>query len=104
MSHQIAIVATVRPGKADELARVLAEGPPFDLAERGFTKHAAFLGDNEVVLVFEGEQPLTDARKLLKTVGLGHITRLVTLAASPRLLCRSFVWTADAEREVIGVR
>jgi hypothetical protein len=53
---QIAIIATLKPGAADDARRLLAEGPPFDLARRGFERHSVFLSPNELVFVFEGTE------------------------------------------------
>ena len=94
MSHQIAVIADIRPGKRERLKAELEQGPPFDLAEHGFTRHHAFLGETDVVLVFEGDRPLGDARKLAASLGLTHLTRMATLAANPRVLSESFTWEA----------
>ena len=81
MSHQIAVIAQIRPGKRAELERTLDQGPPFSLAEHGLTRHVAFLGDTDVVLVFEGDQPFGDVRRLAASLGLGHLTKMATLIA-----------------------
>ena len=94
MLHQIAVVAQVRPGKRDELERTLDQGPPFSLAEHGLTRHVAFLGDTDVVLIFEGEQPFGDVRQLAASLGLGHLTKMATLVANPRVLSHTFAWGA----------
>ena len=94
MSHQIAVIAQIRAGKRDELERTLDQGPPFSLAEHGLIRHVAFLGDTDVVLVFEGERPFGDVRRLAASLGLGHLTKMATLVANPRVLPQSFVWSA----------
>lgn len=94
MSHQIAVIAQIRPGKRDELERTLDQGPPFSLAEHGLTRHVAFLGDTDVVLIFEGEQPFGDVRRLAASLGLGHLTKMATLVANPRVLAQTFAWDA----------
>lgn len=94
MSHQIAVVAQIRPGKRQQLEELLDQGPPFSLAEQGFTRHHVFLGDTDVVLVFEGDQPLGDARRLAASLGLSHLTKVATLASNPRVLSQYFVWEA----------
>jgi len=83
-------------GAADVLERTLDAGPPFSLAEHGLTRHLVFLGDTDVVLIFEGDQPLGDVRRLAASVGLGHLTKMATLVANPRVLPQSFVWNAAA--------
>jgi hypothetical protein len=96
MSHQIAVVAQIRPGKRQQLEELLDQGPTFSLADHGFTRHQEFLGDTDVVLVFEGDQPLGDARRLAASLGLGHLTKMATLASNPRVLSQSFVWEPAA--------
>ena len=98
MTHQIAVVAQIRPGKRRQLEQLLDQGPPFSLAEHGFTRHQAFLGDNDVVLLFEGDQPLGDARRLEASLGLSHLTKMATLASNPRVLSQSFAWEAADAR------
>ena len=100
--HQIAVIAQIRPGKRAELEELVRQGPPFDLAEHGFTRHAAFLGDNDIVLIFEGVQPVTDTRRLVSTLGVGHLANLGRLVSSPRMLGESFEWhpTLDAAHSI----
>jgi hypothetical protein len=97
VTHQIAVVAQIRPGKRQELERTLDAGPPFSLAEHGLTRHVAFLGDTDIVMIFEGDQPLGDVRRLAASLGLGHLTKMATLAANPRVLSQSFAWNAAVQ-------
>jgi hypothetical protein len=54
---RVAISATVRPGHREELEQELAAGPPFDLGAAGFDRHEVYLGESEVVFVFEAATP-----------------------------------------------
>jgi hypothetical protein len=93
MKHHVAVVGQIRPGKRDQLARVLEQGPPFDLASSGFTRHEAFLGDTTVVLIFEGEHAMADVHKLAASLPLTKVMRLGTLVGSPQVLSESWEWT-----------
>ena len=95
MAHQIAVIAAIRPGRRAELEQVLAGGPPFDLAEQGFTRHLAFVGEKEVVFVFEGEHATADARRLTSAIGITHLTRMARLISGPHVLTTSFAWEAE---------
>jgi len=44
--------------------RALLAGPPFDPAEAGLSAHAAYLSDDSVYLVFEGEAARAKALQL----------------------------------------
>ena len=94
MTHRVAVAARIREGKRDELSRRLAEGPPFDLAARGFTGHQAFLGEHTVVFVFEGAHPHSDLRDLAGWLPLGELTRMSMLVKSPELLAGFHDWPA----------
>jgi hypothetical protein len=95
MKHHVAVVAQIRPGKRDEVVRVLEKGPPFDLESHGFRRHEAFLGDTTLVLVFEGEHALTNVHKLAASLPLANVMRLGTLVSRPQVLSDSWTWDAE---------
>jgi hypothetical protein len=64
--EQYVISARLKRGRAVEAERELATGPPFDPAEVGLSKHAAYLTDGEVYLLFEGEAARTTAYRLAR--------------------------------------
>jgi hypothetical protein len=96
MSTRVAIAARIRPGKREQLARRLAEGPPFDLADRGFTRHQAFLGDQTVVFVFEGIGALERVNDLSRGLPITELARMGLLIQTPQVLPDSFEWQASA--------
>jgi hypothetical protein len=99
--RQAAIIAQIRPGKRADLKLLLRQGPPFDLEQQGFTRHQAFLGDTDLVLVFAGQQPVTDAQRLVSTLGASDLAKLGTLVSSPRMLAESFEWHATPNAQVV---
>jgi hypothetical protein len=64
--EQYVIAARLRPGKAAEAERALADGPPFDPARVGLSGHAAYLTDESVYLLFRGETARSTALRLAR--------------------------------------
>jgi hypothetical protein len=55
MMEQYIVSARLAPGKARDAERELETGPPFDPADVGLSAHAAYLTEQDIYLVFEGE-------------------------------------------------
>src|SRR6478672_3509152 len=64
MTDKISVIAQIRPGKREELERLLEKGPPFDLAAEGFERHEVFVGDSDVVFLFTGPGALTQLERM----------------------------------------
>lgn len=60
------ISARLKPGQAAAAERTLRSGPPFDPAEAGLSEHAAYLTDDSVYLVFDGEAAHVKAMRLAR--------------------------------------
>ena len=61
--ERVAIIARLKDRSETRAAELIAEGPPFGLAETGLVRHRVYLSASEVVFVFEGHQvdsPLTE--------------------------------------------
>ncbi len=56
----------LRPGATRAAEELLSQGPPFDPADAGLSAHAAYLTDDRVFLVFEGEAAHAKALDLAK--------------------------------------
>jgi hypothetical protein len=93
MDDQVVVVGTIRPGKREELEKLLAAGPPFDLAKSGFTNHYAFVGERTVVFVFEGVEAHQHLRDLTKRLPMKDLARLGMLVHHPELLTERVAWT-----------
>jgi hypothetical protein len=52
---QLVVVVPLKPGAADRARELIARGPPFELAETNFRRHAVHMTDHEVIFVFEAE-------------------------------------------------
>jgi hypothetical protein len=55
-----------KPGEAAAAEQLLLEGPPFDPGEAGFSAHEAYVGEDRVYLVFEGEAARSKALDLAR--------------------------------------
>jgi hypothetical protein len=60
------VTTRLKPGATRAAEDLLSQGPPFDPAEAGLSAHAAYLTDDRVFLVFEGEAAQTKARRLAR--------------------------------------
>jgi hypothetical protein len=99
MTDHIAILADIRPGQRAALERILQEGPPFDLAAEGFEHHEVFLGDAEVLFVFDGPSARTQVERLAATRSLlGAFVKMSSVVSAPRILEQTFQWDRRAER------
>lgn len=93
MTDKIAVIAQIRPGKRDEIERLLAEGPPFDLKAEGFEHHEVFLGDSDLVFVFTGPGAMSQLERLAGSRALfAHVLKMTAFLSAPRVLNQTFEW------------
>lgn len=60
------VTTRLKPGAARAAEELLQAGPPFDPGEAGLSAHAAYLTDDRIYLVFEGEAARGRALSLAK--------------------------------------
>jgi hypothetical protein len=97
MTDQIGILAQIRPGQRAALEALLREGPPFDLAAEGFEHHEVFLGDTDVVFLFDGPSARTQIQRMAATRSLlGAFMKMASLVSAPRILEQTFEWDRHA--------
>jgi hypothetical protein len=58
--------ARLTPGAKEPAEQLLRAGPPFDPTETGLSAHAAYLDDDSVYLVFEGDGARSKALRLAR--------------------------------------
>jgi hypothetical protein len=97
MNDQVVVVGSIRAGKREDLEKLLAAGPPFDLAESGFTNHYAFIGERTVVFVFEGAAAHAHLQDLSKRIPMRELARMGMLVHRPELLTERVSWTPTIE-------
>ena len=64
------VTTRLKPGAEPEAEELLSAGPPFDPADTNLSAHAAYLSNDSVFLVFEGEDAHATALQLAKKYAL----------------------------------
>ena len=52
--RRVVITAPLKAGSAQRVGEILREGPPFAVDETSLERHEVYLGDDELVFLFEG--------------------------------------------------
>jgi hypothetical protein len=97
--RQVAIIARLKDGAEARAAELLAKGPPFDPAERGFERHVVYLSATEVVFMFEGrevdsilDEMIAEPFSWLLSAALDEWRTLVD--EPPRIARPAYIWEA----------
>ena len=102
---RLMIVARLRDDAHDEAEVLLHEGPPFDAAQLGLDRHAAYLTAGEVVFVFEGPEVEWVVNDLLDDPRVASFfapwRKLVE--GSPRLAHERFYWSREQDKLGVGL-
>jgi hypothetical protein len=97
MTDKVAVMAQIRPGMRDELQRLLANGPPFDLAAEGFERHEVFLGDTDIIFIFTGPGALTQIERMAGSRALyAQVLKMNGFLSAPRILNQTYEWERGA--------
>lgn len=91
----VAVVAPIHEGTADVARRLVAEGPPLDVQELDLERHHVFVGEREVVFIFEGNDTAKAVDALSRSPGVLQAAarwRRI-LGGPPRLAEEHFFWT-----------
>jgi hypothetical protein len=97
---RVAIVARLKDGSGPRAARLIAGGPPFDLAEIGLASHSIYLSAGEVIFVFEGDQVEWAVDELIDNPFRHEMQSAfdqwrAIIDGSPRIAREQFGWHAD---------
>jgi hypothetical protein len=91
---RVVVVAPLRKGSLEKARALVAAGPPFDPAEKGFVRHEVFFTDTEAVFLFEGPAAGKVVQRLARDPATwraaGEWRRL--LAGTPRLARSGYTW------------
>lgn len=92
--HRFVLTADLRRGSAPQVARILREGPPFDIDRTSLERHEVFLSEDEIVFLFEGPHAEREAGRLLSGAGaLAQAGRIGGhLRGRPRTPEERFTW------------
>jgi len=95
--QRIAVVATLRPGTAEQAARLIELGPPFDPLDIGLERHMVFLAADTVVFVFEGANPHSVLNALTGDNGQSVLDAWEPLIdATPKVAHEAYSWISPA--------
>jgi hypothetical protein len=91
---RLVLVVPLKEGAREEARRLLAEGPPFSLAETRFDRHEVYLTASEAVFVFEApEEPATlDLRAEDPALWRAAAAWRRVMAGRPRVAETAFTW------------
>lgn len=92
---RVAVVVPIKRGSAEKARELVAEGPPFDLQLLELERHDVFVGEREVVFVFEGDSAAAAVDRLSRNPALlkAALRWRSILAGRPRLVEQRFGWT-----------
>jgi hypothetical protein len=98
------VTAQLREGSGPEVAELLRDGPPFDIEETTLLRHEVFLGENEVVFLFEGPHAEAEARRLmLDARALSRVRHLgAHIEGRPRMPTEVFRWERQTRLEGVA--
>ena len=96
MAERLAVVAKLRPGSREEASQILADGPPYGLADAGFRRHSVFIAEEAVVFIFEGPSIEGLVRELVNdpTSSAAFSAWGPLLEGTPSLAREEFHWEA----------
>ncbi|CAN5340458.1 hypothetical protein BH20ACT13_BH20ACT13_03570 [soil metagenome] len=87
------VVVSLKDGAIDRVRELVAQGPPFDLAETPLTRHELFLTQREAIFVFEADSD-DGLRMLLDELDIWAAAAVwgELVAGPPRLADVAYAW------------
>ena len=103
--NRLMIVARLKEGAHAEAEALLRQGPPFDPAELGFHRHAAYLTKGEVVFAFEAPEVEWVVNDIVDdpviSSAFGPWRKLIE--ETPRLAHEIFYWSRETSTLGVGL-
>jgi hypothetical protein len=109
--EQVAVIVSLRKGSVAKAKELIAQGPPFDPALFGLSRHEVFVGGREAVFVFTGPHVRDKLARATRnpTLWLAGLAWTACVAGRPRLSSARdagpeadtepvYSWVAPAER------
>jgi len=99
-AQRLAVVLPLKKGAREQARRLIEEGPPFDPALSSLERHLVFLGERELVFLFEGDEARRTIGELLSRAGVlkTALAWRPFLAGPPRVLENLYSWTKTLPR------
>jgi hypothetical protein len=90
----LVVILPLKEGKVERARELLAAGPPFDLEETGFDRHAVYVTNREILFVFEGGMPSATLTLPGEDPQVWHAAAAwqECLAEQPRVARTAFSW------------
>ena len=97
--RRFVVSARLRTGSTEQVRRLLAEGPPFDLEGTSLERHEVFLAKDELIFLFEGPHAERHARDLLQRPRVvGQLSRIAAhISGALRFPSEVFRWEREPE-------
>lgn len=97
--ERVALVLPLRQGAVEKAADLIAEGPPFELADKSLARHEVFLTGKEAIFVFTGADACASIRAILRDQSVWSAAERWSrcLSGRPRLAEAGFAWLSDDE-------
>jgi len=95
------VIVPLRKGSAAKARELIAQGPPFDPATVGLTRHEVFVSDSAALFLLEGPQIDETVERLLHDVSVwrGAVTWRPCLAGRPTLASPAYSWRNDGPNQ-----
>jgi len=92
---RVAVVVPIRHGSSEHARELVAEGPPFELESLELERHDVFVGEREVVFLFEGDSVPAAVEAISRNPAVlkAALRWRGILSGRPRLLEQRFGWT-----------
>jgi hypothetical protein len=103
--NRLMVVARLNDGAHEEAEKLLRQGPPFDVEELGFHRHAAYLTATEIVFLFEAPEVEWIVNDIVDdpviSTAFGAWEKLID--GPPRLAHERFYWSRDESSLGMGL-
>jgi len=92
--EQIAVVVPLKLEAVEAARALIAEGPPFDLADKSLARHEVFIAGEQAIFVFSGTDACESVRRILRdaTVWSAADQWESLLSGPPRVAETGFAW------------
>jgi hypothetical protein len=95
--QRVAVIATLKPDKAERARELVASGPPFDPDELGFERHHVYVSEGQAVFVFEGARVNALVQRLADAGGHEAFAAWEPLIQGlPQLAHEAYFWQRNA--------
>src|SRR5829696_8242985 len=103
--NRLMIIARLHEGAHEEAEALITKGPPFDLEELGFHRHAVYVTATEIVFLFEAPEVEWIVNDIVDdpvlSASFGPWQKLIE--GMPRLAHERFYWSREENKLGVGL-